>query len=74
MGAEEQALAGRRTGASRIAEKVTLTLVVPTRNEAENVRRVYEELGPQGLKDVAKVHFATTERIFGPDWDEGGER
>jgi hypothetical protein len=35
---------------------------------------VYEERGMEGLAEVAKVHFATTERVVGVATAEAGRK
>ncbi len=56
----------------RLSMKVGLELPRGSTHVAEAVRRVYEELGMEGLEDVAKVHFSITEQILGSATNDGG--
>lgn len=58
----------------RLSERVGFRLPLGSTHVEEGVRRVYEGLGPEGLREVAKVHFATTEKLFGAGWERGGGR
>jgi hypothetical protein len=40
----------------------------------EALRRVYEELGMEGLEEVAKIHFSITEQVLGPAKNNGGRQ
>lgn len=47
----------------RLSELVGFELPRGSTHVLEAARRVYEERGMEGLREVAKVHFATTERV-----------
>ena len=49
----------------RLSRKVGFELPRGSTHVAEAVRRVHEELGMEGLEDVAKVHFSITEQVLG---------
>ncbi len=47
----------------RLSELVGFELPRGSTHVLEAARRVYEEFGLEGLREIAKVHFATTERV-----------
>lgn len=49
----------------RLSERIGLDLPRGSTHVVGVARRVYEERGMEGLAEVAKVHFATTERVVG---------
>ncbi len=55
----------------RLSEKVGFKLPLGATHVHDAARRVVEELGEDGLAEVAKVHFATTRRVLGKDRDGG---
>lgn len=56
----------------RLSKRAGFRLPRGSTHVREAVRRVYEELGMEGLKDVAKVHFSTTEQVLGATKKDGG--
>ncbi|MBA2693597.1 MAG: hypothetical protein H0U65_14095 [Rubrobacter sp.] len=48
-----------------LSEKVGFDLPRGSTHVIEAARRVYAERGEEGLRDVAKVHFSTTEKVVG---------
>lgn len=53
----------------RLSEEVGFELPRGSTHVLEAARRVVDELGEEGLKEVAKVHFSTTEKVL-----EGGRK
>ena len=49
----------------RLSEEAGFRLPLGATHVHEAARRVYEERGMEGLREVAKVHFATTKRVVG---------
>ena len=58
----------------RLSEEVGFALPLGATHVVEAARRVVEELGEEGLRRVAKVHFATTQKVLGTLRDEYGGR
>ncbi len=56
----------------RLSEEVGFGLPLGATHVAEAARRVVEELGEEELGRVAKVHFATTEKVLGALNSDGG--
>jgi len=56
----------------RLSGKVGFALPRGSTHVAGAVRRVHEELGMEGLEEVAKVHFSITEQVLGPAKNDGG--
>ena len=56
----------------RLSELVGFGLPLGATHVVEAARRVVEELGEEGLRRVAKVHFATTQKVLGTLRDDGG--
>jgi ribonuclease HIII len=56
----------------RLSTKVGSELPRGSTHVAGAVRRVHEELGMEGLEEVAKVHFSITEQVLGPAKNDGG--
>jgi ribonuclease HIII len=48
----------------RLSERVGFDLPLGATHVVEAGRRVVEELGEDGLAEVAKIHFATTRRVL----------
>ena len=48
-----------------LSRKVGFKLPLGATHVLDAAKRVVEELGEEGLADVAKVHFATTEKVLG---------
>ncbi len=58
----------------RISERVGFRLPLGATHVLGAARRVVEELGGEGLAEVAKVHFATTRKVLGtPENGDGGK-
>lgn len=55
----------------RLSGKVGFKLPLGATHVLGAARRVVEELGEEGLAEVAKVHFATTKQVLGRDPDGG---
>jgi ribonuclease HIII len=55
-----------------LSRKIGFVLPRGSTHVAEGVRRVYEELGMEGLEDVAKVHFSITDQVLGSATNDGG--
>lgn len=55
----------------RLSERVGFELPRGSTHVLDAARRVYLERGMEGLRDVAKVHFATTEQITGGSGTRG---
>ena len=55
----------------RISGEVGFKLPLGATHVIEAGRRVVEELGEEGLAEVAKTHFATTRKVLGRDKDGG---
>lgn len=55
----------------RLSGKVGFKLPLGATHVVGAGRRVVEELGEEGLAEVAKVHFATTQKVLGRDKDGG---
>jgi ribonuclease HIII len=49
----------------RLSEKVGVELPRGSTHVIEVARRVFEERGEDGLRDVAKVHFSITDKVLG---------
>ncbi len=49
----------------RLSEEVGFRLPLGATHVLDAARRVYQERGIEGLREVAKVHFATTKRVTG---------
>ncbi len=58
----------------RLSEQVGFELPRGATHVVGAARRVYEERGMEGLAEVAKVHFATTERVVGVMRAEAGRK
>jgi ribonuclease HIII len=56
-------------GLDLLSEEVGVRLPKGATHVREAVRRVFRERGAEGLKRVAKVHFATTEKVLGKGWE-----
>jgi ribonuclease HIII len=56
----------------RLSREVGFELPRGSTHVTEALRRVYEELGTEGLEEVAKVHFSNTEQVLGPAKNDGG--
>lgn len=56
----------------RLSRKVGFALPRGSTHVAEAVRRVHEDLGAEGLQEVAKVHFSITGQVLGPAKNDGG--
>jgi ribonuclease HIII len=56
----------------RLSERVGFELPRGSTYVLEGARRVVEELGEEGLAEVAKVHFSITERVLDPVKNDGG--
>jgi len=56
----------------RASREVGFALPRGSTHVAEAVLRVHEELGMEGLQEVAKVHFSITQQVLGPAKDDGG--
>jgi ribonuclease HIII len=56
----------------RLSREVGFDLPRGSTHVTEALRRVYEELGREGLEEVAKVHFSITEQVLGPAKNDGG--
>jgi ribonuclease HIII len=56
----------------RLSREVGFELPRGSTHVTEALRRVYEELGVEGLEEVAKVHFSITEQVLGPAKNDGG--
>ena len=48
----------------RLSKRVGFTLPLGATHVVEAGRRIFEELGEEGLDEVAKTHFATTRRVL----------
>lgn len=57
----------------RLSERVGFGLPLGATHVLGAARRVVEELGEEGLAEVAKVHFATTRKVLGTENDGGGK-
>ena len=55
----------------RLSELVGFGLPLGATHVVEAARRVVEELGEEGLRSVAKVHFATTQKVLGTLSNDG---
>jgi ribonuclease HIII len=56
-----------------LSERVGFRLPLGATHVEDAGRRVVEELGVEGLAEVAKTHFATTRRVLGLDeYNDGG--
>jgi ribonuclease HIII len=58
----------------RLSGMVGFELPRGSTHVTEALRKVYEELGMEGLKEVAKDHFSITEQVLGPVRNDGGRR
>jgi ribonuclease HIII len=58
----------------RLSKKVGFELRRGSTHVTEALRRIHEELGMEGLEEVAKVHFSITEQVLGPAKNDGGRR
>ncbi len=56
----------------RLSERVGFELPRGSTYVLEGARRVVEELGEEGLAEVAKVHFSITEQVLDPVKNDGG--
>jgi ribonuclease HIII len=56
-------------GLERLSGEIGIPLPKGATHVREAARRVYRERGPEGLRRVAKVHFATTEKVLGKGWE-----
>jgi ribonuclease HIII len=56
----------------RLSRMVGFELPRGSTHVTEALRRVYEELGMEGLEEVAKDHFSITEQVLGPVRNHGG--
>jgi ribonuclease HIII len=54
-----------------LSDKVGFKLPLGATHVLGAARRVVEELGEEGLAELAKVHFATTKKVLGRDQDGG---
>jgi ribonuclease HIII len=58
----------------RLSREVGFELPRGSTHVMEALRRVYEELGMEGLEEVAKIHFSITEQVLGPAKNNGGRQ
>ena len=57
----------------RLSERIGFRMPLGATHVEDAGRRVVEELGEEGLAEVAKIHFATTRRVLGmPETSDGG--
>jgi ribonuclease HIII len=58
----------------RLSERVGFKLPLGATHVIGAGRRVVEELGEEGLVEVAKIHFATSQKILGTSENSDGGR